>query len=73
MLFVGDGYFPNSSNITNSQWNEVLQQHQRIVYDCSVGVRVSVGHLNVYKGYWYHIKLVWTDGNPRMLLYDNAG
>ena len=39
----------------------------------SGGLRVSVGHLKPEKQSWNHIQCGFTDGNPIILSYENAG
>ena len=72
-MFVDNGNFATLGKRTNSQSYEVLQQHQIIVYALGGGLIVSVGHINLGKGYWYPIKWLWTHGNTVMLSSKNVG
>ena len=55
MMFFNNRDYPNLDNRTDIQWGWVLQQHQITADDCSVGLIVSVGHINIYKVSWYTI------------------
>ena len=59
--------------ITDIQWDEVFQQHQIKLYEWSVNLGVSVGHLNMDKVPCYPIWYEYTYGRTTMITYDNEG
>ena len=73
MVLVEDSRFLTLVRRTNSQYDEVPQQHQIKSDDCSRGLIIFVWHMNPYKLSWYPIRRRWKDGNPSMVLPDNTG
>ena len=71
-MFVDNDNFLTLGNRTDSQWYEVLQQHQITVDGGSEFLGVSVDNFNLDKVSWYNIWWGWTNGRPILLKYDNA-
>ena len=55
MMFVDEADFTSFRKRIDSQWDQVLQQHQITLDECSGGLKVSGGNVNPEKGSCYPI------------------
>ena len=72
IIFVKNRDFTTLGKKINSQGGDLIKQHQIIMYDWSVRLRVSGGNMNPEKGFWYFVIWGWTYGKTSMLSSENA-